>query len=114
MDSILNITEKKGVKIASFNGINRFNVVVSQPVKEQINAFLIIPDSKFIFDLEGVRYIDSSAFGALISNLKTAKQSNSTFILCNLAPEVKEIITIMQLHTVFTICSSIEESIASM
>ena len=51
MDSILNITEKKGVKIASFNGINRFNVVVSQSVKEQINAFLIIPDSKFIFDL---------------------------------------------------------------
>jgi len=111
MDLLLNITNKNGVTIASFDGINRFNAVVSQTVKEQINALLSVAHSKVIFDLTGIRFIDSSAFGALISNLKTAKLHNTSFSLCNLSPEIKEIITVMQLDTIFTIGETIEESI---
>ena len=114
MNSILNIKEIKEVKVASFDGINRFNAVVSQTVKEQINHYLSESGTKLIFDLEGIRFIDSSAFGALISNLKTAKQCNSTFKLCNLAPEVKDIIYVMQLDTVFTISDTLDECIKSM
>jgi len=111
MNSILVVKEVKGVKVASFDGINRFNAIVSQTVKEQINHYLSESGTKLVFDLEGIRFIDSSAFGALISNLKTAKQSKSTFILCNLAPELKEIIYVMQLDTVFTIVDTLEESL---
>ena len=114
MNSILIIKEIKGVKVASFDGINRFNAVVSQTVKEQINHYLSESGTKLIFNLEGIRFIDSSAFGALISNLKMAKQSNSVFKLCNLAPELKDIIFVMQLDTVFSICDSIDECVASM
>jgi anti-sigma B factor antagonist len=114
MNSILIVKEIKGVTVASFDGVNRFNAVVSQTVKEQINHYLSESGAKVVFDLEGIRFIDSSAFGALISNLRTAKQTNSTFILCNLASEVKEIIYVMQLDTVFTICETVDESISKM
>ena len=73
MSAVLNVTEIKGVKIVSFDGINRFNAIVSQSVKEQINLLLSEPGAKVIFNLVGVRFIDSSAFGALISNFKNSK-----------------------------------------
>lgn len=114
MNSIIKITEKSGVKVATFDGINRFNAIVSQSVKEQINQYLSQSGTKIVFDLDGIRFIDSSAFGALISNLRTAKQNNSHFKLCNLSPELKEIITVMQLDTVFSIYDSIDTAIASM
>jgi anti-sigma B factor antagonist len=109
MNSILTIKDKKDFKIASFSDVNRFNALVSQAVKEEINSYLVVSGTKLIFDLSGIRFIDSSAFGALISNLKTAKQNNTSFSLCNLAPEIKDIITVMQLDTIFTIGESIED-----
>lgn len=108
MSAVLNVTEIKGVKIVSFDGINRFNAIVSQSVKEQINLLLSEPGAKVIFNLVGVRFIDSSAFGALISNLKTAKLNGTIFKLCNITQEIKEIIVVMQLDTVFSIYESLD------
>ncbi len=113
MNSILVIKEKNGVKIASFDGINRFNSVVSQTVKEQLNQYLLEPGSKVIFDFEGVKFIDSSAFGALISILRTSKEHSSIFRLCNLSGELKDLIFVMQLDSVFSIYDSLDECLAS-
>lgn len=106
------INEIKGVKIASFDGISRFNSVVSQTVKEQLNQHLSTPGAKVILNLEGIKFIDSSAFGALISILKTSKEHNTTFMLCSPSGEVKELIYIMQLDTVFSVHDSLDEGIA--
>jgi len=113
MNSILTIREIDTIKIASFDGISRFNSVVSQTVKEQINQYLAINGSKVVLDLEGVKFIDSSAFGSLISVLRTSKEHDSTFMLCNPSAEVKELINIMQLDTVFSVFDTLDECLES-
>jgi len=113
MNSILIIKEINGVKVASFDGITRFNSVVSQTVKEQLNQHLSSPGAKVVLNLEGIKFIDSSAFGALISILKTSKENKTTFMLSNPSGEVKELIYIMQLDTVFSVHDTLDECYAT-
>jgi len=113
MNTVLLKKEINGVLVFSFDDVNRFNSVVSQTVKEQLYQFLSQPNSKVVLDLEGVKVIDSSAFGALISVLKTSKDFESQFKLCKPSNEVKELIMIMQLDSVFDVHDTLEECISS-
>lgn len=101
------------ISVARFNGVQKFNVTIVPQVKEQLNGLLSNTGMNVILDLEGIRFLDSSAFGALISILKTAKMSKSTFKLCNPTSEVKEMIAIMQLNTVFEVYDSLDMCIKS-
>lgn len=108
---MLHITIDKGVAIARFKQVTRFNYVISQEVKDQLNTIMKKDNAKLIFDLHGLDFIDSSAIGTLISILKSSKEHKGTFVLCNLSPEVNDLLEVMQLQSVFCIHSTIEQAL---
>jgi anti-anti-sigma factor len=56
-----------------------------------------------ILNLESVKYCDSSGLSALLIGHRVCKVSQGAFILCGLQSNVKKLITISQLDTVFNV-----------
>lgn len=110
---MLEVENKNGIFVARLKDITRFNSIISQSVKDELNKIMSNSGSKLIFDLDGIKFIDSSAFGTLISILKTSKSSNGVFKICNVSPDVKELIEVMQLDTVFDISGTMDECLSS-
>jgi anti-sigma B factor antagonist len=101
------------VIIVRFDNIDRFNALITEPVKEDMKSLFNKPDTKLILNLEGIRFIDSSGFGVFLSILKTANNNHGQFKLCNIEPEVMELFRLLQLHNVFEIHSNLEDCVKS-
>ena len=64
------------VVIVKFDNIDRFNALITEPVKEELKSLFNKPDTRLILNLEGIRFIDSSGFGVFLSILKTANNNH--------------------------------------
>lgn len=104
---------RNGIEILSFENVSKLNILVAQSLKEEIAQYLNKPGKKLILNLDGIEYIDSSGFGALLSILRNAKNNDSTFKICNISPDVMELVKLLQLHNVFEIHDTVEECIDS-
>jgi Anti-anti-sigma regulatory factor (antagonist of anti-sigma factor) len=100
-----------GFSVVTFPNANRINVGNIGDFKDKVTA-IITPTSKVILDLTGITYIDSSGFGMLLSFLRTSKTNESKLMFCCIMPEVMSLVNLLQLHTVFDICSSREDCLA--
>ena len=101
------------VYVASFENINRFNALITEPVKEQLNNLFNKPNTKLILNLEGISFIDSSGFGVFLSVMKTASINFGYFKICNISREVMELFKLLQLHNVFEIYSNLDDCLKS-
>ncbi len=101
------------VYVASFENINRFNALITEPVKEQLNNLFNKPNTKLILNLEGISFIDSSGFGVFLSVMKTASVNFGHFKICNISREVMELFKLLQLHNVFEIYSNFDDCLKS-
>ncbi len=104
---------KNGVEILSFDNMNKLNILIAQTLKEEVAQYLTKANTKLILNLEGIEYVDSSGFGALLSILRNAKNNDSQFKICNVSSDVMELIKLLQLHNVFDICDNIDECLNS-
>ncbi|MGC9375039.1 MAG: STAS domain-containing protein [Bacteroidales bacterium] len=104
---------KNGVEILSFDNMNKLNILIAQTLKEEVAQYLTKPNTKLILNLEGIEYVDSSGFGALLSILRNAKNNDSQFKICNISSDVMDLIKLLQLHNVFDICDNIDECLNS-
>lgn len=102
-----------GIQISSFEQPIRLNAIIAEPVKEELKKLLALQGSSLILDLKNVSFIDSSGFGVFLSLMKTARNSQGVFKLCNLNEDVMELFKILQLHTIIEIYSTKEEAIQS-
>ena len=105
---MLKVDKIGNVMVVSFDQESKINVTVSQKIKVEITK-LITPHSKLVLNLEGVNYIDSTGFGMLLSILRTCKNNQSLLKLCNISPEVMELVKLLQLQTVFDIRNNLDE-----
>jgi len=110
---MLSIENVDGTIVVAFNNLNRFNALVTDPVKEEIKACFNTPNTRLIIDLGGIDFIDSSGFGAFLSIMKTANNSFSYFRICNISEEVMELFKLLQLHNVFEIYNTREDALKS-
>ncbi len=104
---------RNGVEILSFENVSKLNILVAQSLKEEMAQYLNKPGKKIVLNLEGVEYVDSSGFGALLSILRNAKNNESTFKICNISEDVMELVKLLQLHNVFEIHNSVDECVNS-
>ncbi|MFO7842908.1 MAG: STAS domain-containing protein [Bacteroidales bacterium] len=104
---------KNGVEILSFDNINKLNILIAQTLKEEVAQYLTKANTKLILNLEGIEYVDSSGFGALLSILRNAKNNDSQFKICNVSSDVMELVKLLQLHNVFDICDNIDDCLNS-
>jgi len=109
---MLKLDKIGNVMVVSFNLDSKINVTVSQKIKVEVTK-LINPHSKLVMNLEGINYIDSTGFGMLLSILRTCKNNQSLLKLCNISPEVMELVKLLQLQTVFDIRNSLDDCLKS-
>jgi anti-sigma B factor antagonist len=110
---MLKIEKINNITVVRFNNIDRFNALITEPVKEDLKSFYNTPGTKMILNLEGIKYIDSSGFGVFLSLLKTATNSKGVFRICGISDTVMELFKMLQLHNVFTLYRTLDECLDS-
>lgn len=110
---MINVEKIEDVLVISFENETKLNVAVSQSFKIEVSKLIDQPNMKVVITLGGVDYIDSSGFGSLLSVLRVAKNNNTQLKLCNIAPEVMELVKLLQLQTVFDIRDSVNDCLKS-
>jgi anti-sigma B factor antagonist len=68
---------------------------------------------RVVIDLANIAYMSSAGFRALLIAGRLAQETQGKLVLCGVAGEVQRVFDIAGLTTAFQICSSREESIAS-
>ncbi len=69
--------------------------------------------TRVVLDMAGVKFVDSSGLGALISCLRQANGRKGDFRLCELSRTVRALFELMRMHRVFTIHEARGDAVAS-
>ena len=85
--------------------VNKLNTLFSDLVKEQLRELIEEPGADVIFNLEGIRFIDTSGFEVLMEITNRAREVGSQFKLCNVSDDVKELMILMELEDIFSFVS---------
>lgn len=93
--------------------VNKLNTLFSDLVKQQLIELVEEPGNSVVFNLENVRFIDSSGFNVLLDVSERARKSGSQFALGNISEEVRELIALTELEESFILvdCPSPGEKI---
>jgi anti-anti-sigma factor len=104
--------EKNQYRVELFQ-VNRLNTLFSDLVKEQLIELVQEPGASVVFNLEDIRFIDSSGFDVLLEVSERARDHGSTFSLCNISDDVRELLTMMELEGRFDCltCANTREKI---
>lgn len=104
---MLNIEKVNNKYVVSFRkDVNRFNLLISDSVKDILEKFISHPKSSLVLDLEGIKFIDSTGFAALLSILEAARENNCSFQFKNVDPEVMELLELVKLKETFELCEN--------
>jgi anti-sigma B factor antagonist len=69
--------------------------------------------TRVVLDMAGVKFVDSSGLGALISCLRQLNSRRGDFRLCEMSGTVRALFELMRMHRVFNIHDSRVDAIAS-
>lgn len=108
---IFKLTENNNCKIAEFESVRRFTLVLSEGVKTELKPILSEPGTQMILSLKNIDFIDSSGIGCVISLVKTAKSCGSRLLLCDLSKEVWTVFNLLHLEMILNIEPDIESCI---
>jgi anti-anti-sigma factor len=101
---MLKVQKSEEEYIVSLFQVNRFNTLFSESVRSQLEELLTNPGNTVVFNLYGIRFIDSAGFSTLKDSMLLAQQSGSEFKLCNLHDDVKELMSLVDMDNFFNIC----------
>ncbi len=110
---MLKVEKVNSVTVVKFDNVDRFNALVTEPVKEQLKSLFNKPQTKLALNLDGIKFVDSSGFGVFLSIMKTAANNHGQFKICNIGTEVMELFKLLQLHNVFEIYDSQDACVKS-
>jgi anti-anti-sigma factor len=91
------VKEDRRYRVELFQ-VNRLNTLFSDLVRQQLLELVEEPGVSVIFDLEGIRFIDSSGFEVLLKVHEHARLHGSTLKLCNLTEDVQELMVLLELE----------------
>lgn len=112
-NKIISSKLENNIELIRFDGLEKFNALIAEEVRDQLIKFFDSPNSKVIIDLEGIKYIDSSGFGCFLSTMKASRNNYGIMKICCPDSDVKNIFVSLQLHTVFEIYDDLNICIAS-
>jgi anti-sigma B factor antagonist len=74
-------------------------------------AAVLEPRGKFVFDLGGLQFIDSSGLGAILSCLRRLNADGGDLKLCGMSKPVRALFELVRMHKIFDIYGTKEEAI---
>jgi anti-sigma B factor antagonist len=69
--------------------------------------------ARVVLDMAGVKFVDSSGLGALISCLRQANGRKGDFRLCEMSRTVRALFELMRMHRVFNIHDTRADAVGS-
>ncbi|XDD54655.1 STAS domain-containing protein [Leptospira sp. WS4.C2] len=104
---------------SKFNGIvvlklfGNLDMLNAGILKERIKESASQEEHRFIFDLEGVSFIDSSGFGLIMSLNDKLSELGGGLRIVNVSKTIRQIFRISKISSVIQIFESTEEAINS-
>ena len=86
-----------GVDILWFR-TDRINALIVDVIRPVIMKLFETPYTKVVIDMDGVNYLDSTAFAMFLYMLRVARSNYCTYRLCSLTPGASELFEMLQLH----------------
>lgn len=74
-------------------------------------ASVLDGNSKVVFDLHQLRFVDSSGLGALLSCLRQLNAAGGDLKLCGMQKPVRALFELVRMHRIFDIFNAREEAI---
>ena len=68
-------------------------------------------NTKLVFDLSRLRFVDSSGLGAFISCLRKVNAKGGDVKLCGMSKQVRAVFELMRMHRIFDIFGTREEAV---
>lgn len=82
----------------------------SGPLLTEVENLIKGGINRFVVDLAGMDYMNSSGLNTLVNILTKARTKGGEVVVANVSEKVKQLFLITKLNTLFTITSSIEEA----
>jgi len=92
---------------------DRLDITTAPQLKAELKKLLESGVRTLIVDFGGVRFVDSSGLGVLLSALRIAARTGSNVRVVGLRPEVLTIFELAQMHRVLDIYPTEREALAS-
>lgn len=81
-------------------------------ISVEIDEELSDGTSRFIIDLSGLEYMNSTGLNILINLMNKARNEGGEAVVVGATPRIKSLFEVTKLHTVFTLKESREEAIS--
>ncbi len=107
---MLHIEKSDDIAVVHFEDLTKLNALVAEDVKSQLTQEFEAPNTRMIISLDGVRFVDSTGFGAFLSVMKAANNNHGELKICEISDSVMELFKLLQLHNVFEIYNSVEDA----
>jgi anti-anti-sigma factor len=81
-------------------------------LRQSVGSILAEKPRNILIDCQGIDFMDSSGFGALVSVLKRVREQGKQLFLCGLCSQVRIVLELTGTEKVFTIVPNSESCIA--
>jgi anti-anti-sigma factor len=105
---MIKVAKEEDRYLVSLFQVNKLNTLFSELISQQLNTLVSFPGRHVIFNLKGVRFIDSAGFSTLLKANEISKANGSKFQICNISAEVQELIDLTGLNESLDIVPTLE------
>lgn len=105
-----NIKKESGVNIIALDG-ELIDKTQASGLLHTIDELIEKGEGKFVFDLSGIQYLNSSGLNVLINVLTKSRKEGGDVIITNVSKKVNQLFLITKLNTIFTIAENTESAI---
>jgi len=81
------------------------------PFIEEINNIMSKGNNRFVLELSGVKYMNSSGLNILVNVLTKARNAGGDVVVCNLSKKVSDLLVITKLDSIFHILPTEQEAV---
>jgi len=100
---MLKLNIEQGVYKISFHKTKRVNTLIAELLREELTRLVSVPGRDVVLSLEGINFIDSSGFNAILNIVSQADKMGSRFRISNVSQETYELLNLMKINFVFEI-----------
>ncbi len=108
----IKVSEKYGAVVVELKG-NVMGGPEAQEFSDMLHKFLDEGKKNVVIDLAGVKFMNSSGLGMLISGFTTIKNGGGALKLANATEKINSLLVITKLITIFENFDSVDEAVKS-
>jgi anti-sigma B factor antagonist len=103
-------SEQQGINVFHLQG-DIIDKVEANAFIEELNKIVAAGKNKFVLELSGVKYMNSSGLNILVNVLTKARNAGGDVVVCNLSKKVSDLLVITKLDSIFHILPTEQEAI---